>query len=1034
MKLADTAIDRPVFTTMAMSALVLFGFLGYRAMGINRYPNVDFPTVSVSTVLFGASPEVVESDVTDVLETQLNSIEGIRHIYSTSSLGASDISVEFELDRDIDIAAQDVREKVSSVQDQLPEDAEPPIISKLDISAQPFMWIALSGLPNQQLGEFARWTLRPRLQTLEGVGNVRLGGFQAREVRLWLDRQRLEAHDLTVAEVIRALQAGNLETPGGILESRARETLVKVQGEVPDVEEFSNLVLRYEGGAAVRLRDVGRVEDGVEPQRGVVRYNKLPALGIGVAARSGADTPAVSERVLERMQQLEPLFPPGVQWRVAFNAAEFIKRSIHDVQMELLYGAFFATLVVFLFLRSLRSTLIIALALPTSLIGTFAFIHALGFTLNDMTTLALALAVGVVIDDAIVVLENIYRHMEEGKEPREAARFGTDEIALAVVATTFSLAAVFVPVAFMEGIVGRFLFQFGMTVAIAITLSLIVSLTLTPMLCSRFLKPSEKHGRVLTAIGNGIDWVEQRYRNGLDRALKHRWLTLGAAAVVTAVGLTIGYFIPKELTPTTDESGFIVFMETPVSSSLQTTDKYLRQIEEIVTGLPEIKGTFAAAGLFGGVNQGIFFVRMPPPKERARSQDEVMNLLRQRLNQIPGVRAYVNYFGNAFSGGRSSSPFQFVVLGPDLGELKRLSERLITRLRERVPSLVDLRSDLELQKPEVRVAVDRDKAAALGLTVADVSQTVNAMIGSQKITTYKEGGRRYDVRVRVEDDQRQGPQDIASLSVRAGNGGLVRLDNLVSLSQGTGVDMINRQDRQRAVTIEGNFTQGGAQGSALQEAQQVAKEVLPQEYSTALTGASETFQDTFNSLIFAVFLAFIITYMLLASQFESFVHPFTIMFAVPLAAIGALGLLWVTGKSLNLFSAIGMLLLIGLAVKNSILLVDYTLTLRRRGMPRDQAIREAGPVRLRPILMTSFSIVMGLFPIALALSEGSETRQPLAIAVIGGMFTSTLLTLFVIPVVYTLVDDGIAWLGARARSGLRAAHIGGRRLEEQPGD
>jgi HAE1 family hydrophobic/amphiphilic exporter-1 len=457
-------------------------------------------------------------------------------------------------------------------------------------------------------------------------------------------------------------------------------------------------------------------------------------------------------------------------------------------------------------------------------------------------------------------------------------------------------------------------------------------------------------------------------------------------------------------------------------------------MEEILFGLPEVRGAFAAAGLFGGVNSGIMFVRMNEPGERERGQDEVMGVLRQRLNSIPGVRAYVNNFGNAFSGGGSSSPFQFVLLGPELPELKRYSEELMARLRQEVPSLVDLRTDLELQKPEVRIGVDRDKAAAMGLSVEDVSQTVNAMIGSQEISTFKEGGRRYDVRLRVEDEQRQGPEDVAALTVRSETGELVRLENLISLSAGTGVNVINRQDRQRAVTIEGNFAEGGAQGAALQQAGVLARSMLPQEYSTALSGASETFQQTFDSMIFALILALVITYMLLASQFESFVHPFTIMLAVPLAAIGALGLLFVTGSSLNLFSAIGMLLLIGLAVKNSILLVDYTLTLRRRGRTRDDAIREAGPVRLRPIVMTSLSIVFGLMPVGLALSEGSETRQPLAIAVIGGIITSTLLTLFVIPVVYTLVDDLSAWAAARARSFSRSLQAGVRRPAETPGD
>lgn len=1010
---SDTAIRRPIFTIMAMAALVLFGFLAYRALGINQFPNVDFPTVSVVTVLPGASPEVVESAVTDVIENELSSIEGIKHITSTSSLGVSQISVEFELDRDIDLAAQDVRDKVAVAEADLPLDAEPPAVSKLDISAQPNMWIALMGSDARAIGEYARWTLRPRLQTVEGVGNIFLGGYQEREIRVWVDRERLEAYDLTAGELVTALQDQNVEVPGGVLESGARETVVKIQGEVPNVDAFGQIVLAVREGAPIRLADVARVEDGIEPARGFARYNGEVALGLGIAPRSGANAVEVAENVRERIAELEPSFPAGMSYRMAYDGSEYIERSIADAQLDLLYGAFFAVVVVLIFLRSWRSTLIIGLALPTSILGTFAFMNVFGFTLNTMTVLALALAVGIVIDDAIVVLENIYRNLELGKPPREAAAFGTDEIALAVVATTFSLAAVFLPVAFMEGIVGRFLYQFGVTVAISILLSLFVALTLTPMLCSRFLKHEERRKNVVFAkIGEALDHTDRRYRQGLDWALANRWKTIGIAAAVSLVGVVLFMLVPKELTPEVDESAFVVASETPTSSSVDYTDEKQKQLEAVVLGVQEIEGLFSAVGLFGPVNQGFMFARMKPPGERDRSQAEVMDELRGRLNAFPGIQAYVSTLGSAFSGGGSSEPFQFVITGPELEGLDSYSETLMARLREEIPGITDLRTDMRLQKPEVRVEVDRDKAAALGLDVAQVARVINVLIGSQEATIYKEGGHRYDVRVRVEEAQRNQPGDILGLATRTAEGGLVRLDNVVALEEGTGINVINRRDRQRAITIVANL-QGASLGEAVGTADRVAAEILPDGYATAVAGASETFQQTFAALLFALGLAAVITYMLLASQFESLVHPFTIMGAVPLAAIGALGLLLVTGQSLNLYSFIGLILLIGLVVKNSILLVDYTITLRGRGATREAALKEAGPVRLRPILMTSLTVIFGVMPIALGLSEGAELRQPMAIAVIGGLTTSTFLTLLVIPVIYSLLDDGILWAKSR---------------------
>ncbi|HUF90540.1 MAG TPA: efflux RND transporter permease subunit [Gemmatimonadota bacterium] len=1009
MVLSDTAIRRPIFTIMVMSALVLFGYLGYRSLGINQFPNVDFPTVSVTTILPGASPEVVESAVTDVIENELSSIEGIKHITSTSSLGVSTISVEFELERDIDIAAQDVRDKVSVAEASLPTDIEPPVVSKLDISAQPNLWIALMGPDASTIGEYARWTLRPRLQTVEGVGNIFLGGFQEREIRVWVDRERLEGYGLTAAEVVAALQSQNVEVPGGALESGARETVVKIQGEIPSVEAFESIVVATREGTPIRISDLARVEDGIEPIRGFARWSGQVAIGLGVAPRSGANTVEVSRLVRARLAELEPSFPEGMTAEIAFDGAEYIERSIADAQLDLLYGAFFAMVVVLLFLRSWRSTVIIGLAIPTSLLGTFGFMSFMGFTINTMTVLALALAVGIVIDDAIIVLENIYRNLEEGKPPEEAAAFGTQEIALAIAATTFSLAAVFLPVAFMEGIVGRFLFQFGVTVAIAILLSLFVALTLTPMLCARFLRHEERRSnRAFRAVGEALDWTDRRYRQGLDWALTNRWKTMGLAAALSVIGLALFVVLPKELTPQVDESGFVVASETPTSASVTYTDEKQRQLEEIILELPEVNGVFSAVGLFGPVNQGFMFVNLHPAGERDRGQHEVMDELRPRLNAVPGIVAYVSTFGSAFTGGAASEPFQFVITGPELEGLQEHSDQLMARLREVVPGITDMRTDMRLQKPEVRVQLDRDKAAGMGLDAAQIARVINVLIGSQEATIYKEGGHRYDVRVRVEDEQRRQPADILALSARTGSGELVRLGNVVSLQEGTGINVINRRDRQRAITILANL-QGASLGEAVSAAEREADAILPDGYATAVAGASETFQQTFAALLFAIGLAAVITYMLLASQFESLIHPFTIMGAVPLAALGALGLLLVTGMSLNLYSFIGLILLVGLVVKNSILLVDYTNTLRARGRPREAALREAGAVRLRPILMTSFTVIFGVSPIALGLSEGAELRQPMAIAVIGGLATSTFLTLLVIPVLYSLMDQGVEW-------------------------
>ena len=1009
MFLSDTSIKRPVVATIITLALVFFGILGYERIGIDLYPKVDFPIVTITTTLFGAAPEVMDTDVTDPIEEQVNAIEGVKHITSTSGYGFSQIVAEFELYRDLDSAVQDVRAKIDLAKRKLPADIDPPIIDKLDVNAIPTLWLSMSGhLPLQRLGILADEVLRPQLESIKGVGTINLEGYAKREIRVWLDGKKLEAHRLASTDIARAFLAKNIELPGGIIESVDREFTVRSLGELRTVEEFNRLIVTYQNGAPVRLRDVGWIEDGTEPVRSLARFNRVPSIGLTIIPRSGGNVVEVARGVKERLAEIKKILPSGVDIQISFDSSKFIEEAIADVQYDVFFGGLLAAGIMFIFLLSVRSTVITAISIPTSLITSFGIMHFMGFTRNYMTMLALSMMVGVVIDDAIIVLENTYRHMEEGADSMTAAKEGTSEIAFAAMAATFSIAAVFIPVAFMGGIIGRFFYQFGVTVAASVIVSLVIALVLVPMLCSRFLKIETRKGSLFRFLDESYGKLEDRYRRALAFCLDRRWMVGLMATLIFVGSVVILTQLKSEFVPKSDESRFIVRIEAPTGSTLQYTDEKMRKVEDLVLSLPEKEGVYSAIGTGSRqeVNKATLIVSLKDRSERKRSQREIMEEIRKRLREIPGFKAYVEVFSPIAVAGRRSVPLQFDIKGPEVERLEKISNEIIGEMA-RSPGIVDISSDLELTKPEVRVLIDRNRASDVGVDIREISSAVLQMIGGQEVSKFKDSERakRYDVRIRLIKDQRMNPEDITEISIRTPKGGLIKLAQVAEVEEGIGPNLINRKDRQRSTTIYADTVGGKKLGEAIKEVEELAKRHIPPGYSYNFFGQAEAFKESFHYLLMALIQAIVIVYMVLAMQFNSFLHPFTVMLALPLSTVGAFGALYVTGDTISIISMIGMITLTALVVKNSILLVDYTNKLRERGMERNQAVLQAAPVRLRPILMTAVTTMLGVLPVALGYSAGGEVRAGMGRATFGGMFASTLLTLFVVPVAYTFLDD-----------------------------
>jgi len=1023
--LADVFIRRPVLTMMLMLSLLVFGVLGYQRLGVDHYPRMEFPVVVVTAMREGASPEVIEEDVTDVLEEYLNTISGLRNLTSTSIHCASQVVCEFELDRDLDGAAQDVRDKVSRARIALPVDMDPPVIEKVNPANFAILWVPLlTDRSAVDSTEYVKFHVKPLLETVSGVGAVPIFGELERNIRIWLDGDALRARGLAATDVIAALHREHVEIPGGRVVSRAVEYSVKTDAEFRTLEALGDLVVTESDGALVRLRDVARVEDGSEDVRVAARFNGRPSVGVGIRKQPGGNTVAIVDEVARRLDRMRPNMPAGLGFGTRESLIDFsvsIREAVSETLFALWFGALLATLTVLVFLRRTRPTLIVAAAIPLSLVTTFGVMWVAGFTLNVMTLLAMTLAVGVVIDDAIVVLENIERHREEGEAPHAAASHGTSQIVFSVTAATLSIAAVFVPVVFVSGIVGNFLREFGGTVASAVLVSLLVALTLTPMLAARMPPPPERpEGSLYQRLERGFAALEQGYRALLGWTLSHRGLTLAVAASSFVVTLGLASQLDREFFPPEDQGRFLVVLKTPPGTTLEAAKEHMIRDEKWILSQPEVAGLFAGLGITGPdgpgtTNQGLMFATLKPRDERERSAMDLIEEARAYFATIPGQQTNVFDLSGAMTDNRGD--VSFVIQGDaSLADLDRAADAMIHEL-DRAGGFVDLDKSLKLGLPEIRVVPDREKAATLGVDATSVATVIQAMIGGLDVATFKEAGHSYDIRVRLESDRRDTPAAIERLYARARDGSVVELRNLVRVETGAAPSEITRRNRQRSVTVWANL-QGRALGDAIDTGRAIAERILPEGLTLELAGDAEAFQESASQFGLMLGLAVLVIYMVLAAQFESLIHPLTVMLALPLAMVGALGGLLVTGQTLNLFSLIGIVLLMGLVTKNSILLVDYANQLRASGLTKLEAMRTAAPVRMRPVLMTAISMIFGVLPAALGVGPGSESRQPMAIATATGMLSSTALTLLVVPVFYLALDDGVekmrAWL-ARPR-------------------
>jgi multidrug efflux pump len=1033
MKLSELSISRPVFATVMSLTLVLFGVISLSFLPVREYPDIDSPIVTVTTILRGASAQVVETEITDLLEEQLSTIEDVKLITSSSQEQVSRITVEFQLRRNVDEAANDVRDRVSRVRGQLPTDAEDPIVAKQDVNAQPIMWISVNSqaLNPLELTDVAENVLTERLQRIEGVGSAFVGAARRYAMRLWLDPQRLAAHGLTVGDVETALRRENAEIPSGRVEGQGREFAVRTRGDLAAPEEFGAVVLSEAQGRVVRLRDVATVELGAEDDRTIGRYNGVPSVGIGIIKQQKASTVDVANRIHDALDDLRAQVPPGVNVEIAFDSSVFIEESIEEVVVSLLIAFVLVILVIYVFLGSVRATLIPAIAIPISVVGTFTATYFLGFSLNILTLLALVLAIGLVVDDAIIMLENVYRHLEMGKSRLRAAIDGSKEIGFAILATTIALVAVFVPVAFLTGRVGRLFNEFGVAVAMSVLISGFVALTLTPMLCSRFLKahelgkpgdddevpaiPQAGHGDAAhaapvadrrgwqAAFSRFVERATHGYERALRHAMRHRGLVMASGVVVLAVMALLFRLLPSELVPTEDRGLIFNLVMAPEGATLQYTDRYVRQAEAVYQDVPEKQSMFTAVGLgFGGpgrVTDGFMFIRLKPHGERKRSQQEIVGSLFPRMMAIPGVLAIP--INPPSLGGGFGRPVQFVVQAEDYETLEQ-SMGILLQEAQKLGYLVNLDSDLKLNKPQLEIQIDRDRAAELGVSVQEIGSTLQALLGGREASNFKLGNRQYDVIVQVPARDRSNPSVIEGLYVR-GRDGLVQMANVVRVEEKVSPRELNHFNRVRSATLAANLAPGVTIGKAIEDLRAIAARSLPAGVRTDLAGESREFAESSGGLYFLFVIALLFIFLVLAAQFESFVHPLTILFSVPLAVFGALVTLWAFRMSLNIYSQIGLIMLIGLVTKNAILIVEYANQRRARGIELFEAVIGAARIRLRPIVMTTLTTIFGILPIALGLGAGAESRKPLGMAVVGGLVFSTLLTLIVVPVVYTLL-------------------------------
>jgi hydrophobe/amphiphile efflux-1 (HAE1) family protein/NodT family efflux transporter outer membrane factor (OMF) lipoprotein len=1024
MKLSEISIQRPVLASMMSLGLILFGVIGLSRLPVRELPDIDPPIVNVTTVYPGASASVVETQVTETLEESLTSIEGIRTLTSESRQQVSSITIEFDLSREIDLAAQDVRDRVSRVRGSLPDDIEEPVIAKQDSNAQPVIWIALysdqySTLELTSLGENL---IKDRLQTIKGVSSVLFGGEKRFAIRIWLDAQKMAARGITVLDVEEALQKQSVELPSGLVESWQRSLSIETRGELKTPDEYNKLVIKQDRLGFVRLSDIGRAEVGVEDERAIARFNSKPAVGLGVVKQSKANTIEVAGEVKKELERLRPLFPEGVVADIAYDESIYVENAIKEVWATLFLAFGLVVFAIFVFLHDVRSTIVPAITIPVSIISTFGILYAFGFSINIVSMLAFVLAIGLVVDDSIVVLENIYRHVEEGMTPMDAAFQGMKEIAFVVIATTVALVAVFLPVAFQTSVTGRLFIEFAVALSMSVIVSSFVALTLCPMVAARILKPigHAAKGGLLEKFEKFLGRTTERYSRALRWALHHSKVVI--MVVLVTLGCMFFFYsqLEKEFMPEEDKGWFLVFALSPEGATSEYTDRMMLKMENIVSQVPEVKGYFTAVALAWGSPgqpaQGISFIQLKDGKRR-HVRDIVggpAGIGGQFFNDIQG--AFVIPIIPKAIGGGFNQPFELVIQSQDLLELNKYAETLTNKLRE-AGFLMNVRTTFELNKPELRVNIDRDRAATMGVTVEDISRTMQILFGGLDLVKINIKGKEYDVIAQLERASRLTPSDLERIYIRNALGELIQLPNVIDYETAAGPSAIHHYKRWRSATIEGTPV-GLPLGTAMDKTLEIIKDNLPEGFRYEWKGEARDLIESSGQIYFVMVLAAIIIYMVLAAQFESLIHPLTVMLTLPLAAFGAFGGLWVMslvsktgvfgvipGMSSNLYSQIGMVLLFGLVTKNAILLVEFANQEMAKGKGALEAMEQAGRIRLRPILMTAASTIMGILPIAIGFGTSGEARRPLGIAAVSGMATSTFLTLFVIPVVYVFFSN-----------------------------
>ena len=1002
MKIVDTSMRHPVAVIIGTLGFIIFGLYALTQIGIERMPNVDIPVVMVRTTLDGASPAIIDNDVTDVLETRINTIEGIKNISSSSYEGRSIIIVEFVLDRDIDNAAADVRGKASMVQSRLPDEADSPQIDKFNFDDRPVMFIAVEnngGVDKKTVSRYVDKVAVERLQTVQGVGGAETSGFQERQIRVWVDPNKLESRNLTALEVKNAISNQHVELPAGRIETGSLEYGIRLNGEYTSVAELENLPVKNVNGAIIRLRDIARIEDGFEDTRNVAIYNAQDSLLIMIRKQRGANEVQLARGVRARIEELNKTAPEGVQLRVVQDNSIYILNSMNGVKNDIIMSILLTSLIMFLFLRTLRATLVTVITMPVCLLGSIIVLWGMGLTLNNMSTMGLSLAVGMVVDATTVVIENVERHRQMGKTAMRAALDGTSEVGASVIAGAATTIAVFLPVALMPGMIGRFFSSFGTTVTVTISISLLLSVTLTPFLCAHMLGRYKKPVWWQIWMEKPLIWLEKGYRVLLRIAVRHRLVTLAIAIAAFTGGLFIARKLGSEFFPNEDQGRFNITIEMAADSSIENTLKFMKEICAEVQKDPRVAYVFGNAGGGGAaaVYKGTLRVHLVDRKLRPRS-NVIMREWREKLSAYKDVDIKLGNWGG--------SDLTLVIQGPTTEELAELGDQIKAELQRENRGLVDVITDLQMNKPRINLMLNRALADDLGVNVRTLSSELEAWFGGTNAATFNDEGYRYDIRIRADEPERNTPEKVLNTLVRTANNELVRADGLVVPVLDKAPNVIKRYNRQRSIQIQAN-TQGISPGEGIEIMEEVFHRLAPQNgmFSITPAGDSENMKESFGYILTGIVFAIILVYMVMAVQFESFLHPLTVMFSLPLMTCGTFGMLYLMKLRLSVMSLMGIILLIGIVVNNAIMLVDFANQERAKGADKVTAILNAGPLRLRAILMTTVSTMIGTLPVALGLSLGGEVRQPMSVAVIGGLFTSTLLTLLVIPVVYLMMDD-----------------------------